>query len=116
MSFVCPQLSTDLRNNIARVILIALLFMSACGTQRDLPGDVRSVAGTVYITGNEPFTNLSLQTESGRMLRIKKDTTAVYRELRKLQGQRLRLQIRSFESKSDSSSISVEKFELVKAH
>ena len=102
-------------NNITRVLLIAILFVPACGTQRDLPQEARSVVGILYVTGNEPFTNLSLQTDGGAMLKIRKDTTAVYRELRKLQGQKLRVQFRSIEAKSDSSSIVVERYDLVKA-
>jgi len=111
---VYPRLSTGLLNNITRVLLIAILFVPACGTQRDLPHEVRSVVGIVYVTGNEPFTNLSLQTDGGRMLRIRKDTTAVYRELRRLQGQKLRVQFRSLDAMPDTSSILVEKYDLVK--
>ena len=110
-----PHLSTGVRNNITLGILIAILFVSACGTQRDVTGGVRSVIGIVYVTGNEPFTTLSLQTDGGRMLRIRKDTTAVYRELRKLQGQRLRVLFRSLDAASDTLSISVERYDLFKA-
>jgi hypothetical protein len=113
---VYPHVSTGLRNNTTRGFLIAVLFVSACGTQRDLPHEVRSVVGILYVTGNEPFTSLSLQTDGGRMLRIREDTTAVYRELRRLQGQKLRVQFRSSDATSDTSSISVERYDLVKVH
>jgi hypothetical protein len=111
---VSSNLSTGVLNNTIRAFLIAVLFVSACRTQRDLSQEVRSVTGILYVTGNEPFTNLSLQTDGGGTLRIRKDTSAVYRELWKLQGQKLRVEFRSFESKSDTLSISVERYELVK--
>ena len=109
-------MSTGLLNTTTRGFLIAVLFVSACWTQKDLPREVRSVVGTLYVTGNEPFTNLSLQTDGGGMLRIRNDTTAVYRELRRFQGQKMRVQFRSNDAKSDSSSIVVERYELVKMH
>lgn len=108
-----PQPSSGLLNNATRGILIAVLFVSACGTQKDLPHGVRSVVGIVCVTGNEPFTELSLQSEAGGMIKIRNDTSRVYRELRKLQGQKLRVQFRPPESKSDTSSISVERYDLV---
>ena len=109
-----PHLRTGLLNKVTCGILIVVLFLSACGSQKDLPREARSVVGILYMTGNEPFTVLSLQTDGGGMLRIQKDTTAVYQELRKFQGQRLRVQFRSVGSKSDTSSIAVEQYELVK--
>jgi hypothetical protein len=113
---VYPPSSTGLLNKATRGFLIAVLFVSACGTERDLSHPVRSVVGILYVTGNEPFTDLALQTDDGGVLRIRKDTTAVYRELRGLQGQKLRVQFRAIDSKPDISSISVVRYDLVKTH
>jgi hypothetical protein len=111
---VYPHSSTGLLIKATRGILIAILFLSACGSQKDLPREVRSVVGILYVTGNEPFTVLSIQTDGGGVLRIRKDTAAVYQELWKFQGQKLRVRFRSVGSKSDTSSITVERYELVK--
>ena len=72
------------------------------------------LVGILYVTGNEPFTNLSLQTDDGRMHVIRKDSTLLYQDLRKLQGQRVRVHVRPADSKSDSSNIMIERFEVVK--
>jgi hypothetical protein len=108
--------SNGLLNKATRGFLIAVLFLSACGTQRDLSHQTRSVVGILYVTGNEPFTDLALQTNDGGVLKIRKDTTAVYRELRGLQGQKLRVHFKSFDSKPDTSSISVVRYDLVETH
>jgi hypothetical protein len=108
------QSSTGLLNKATLGLLIAVLFVSACGTEKNLLPGKRVEIGILYVTGNEPFSGLSLQTGNGRMVRIRKDTSAVYRELRKLQGQRLRVQFRSVESISDTISIAVEQYELVR--
>jgi hypothetical protein len=111
---VHPQSSTGLLNKATHCFLIAVLFVSGCGTQKDLPHETRGLVGVLCVTGNEPFTDLSLQTDGGGMLRIRKDTTALYRELWKLQGQKLRVLFKSVHSTSDTSSITVEQYDLVK--
>lgn len=90
------------------------MLLSACSAQKELPPALRTVVGIVCVTGNEPFTNLSLQTEDGAMVKIRKDTSAIVRKLIELQGQRLRVQFRSTQSQPDTSSIVVEHVELVK--
>jgi hypothetical protein len=68
----------------------------------------------VYVIGNEPFTNLSLQTDDHRIRIIQKDTTELYRELWKLQGQKVRLHFRPMNAPSDSTHVILERFELIK--
>lgn len=109
-----PQPNAGLLKNTIRGILIAVLFISACGTQKDLLRNTHSVTGVLYITGNEPFTNLAIQTDGGVMVIIRKDTTTIYRELRKLQGQKLRVQFRPDHSSSDTTSFVIERYDLVK--
>lgn len=90
------------------------MLLCACSAQKELPPALCTVVGIVCITGNVPFTNLSLQTADGAMVKIRKDTSAIVRKLIELQGQRLRVQFRSTQSQSDTSSIVVEHVELVK--
>ena len=89
--------------------LLAVLLLPACSTQKELSSTQRTAVGILCVIGNEPFTNLSFQTEGGTMVAILKDTTATYRELRKLQGQKLKVQFTSIDS-----SIRIERYEIVK--
>jgi hypothetical protein len=111
---VYPQLSTGLLNKATLGLLFAVLFVSACTTENKLSRDSHNVIGTLYVTGNEPFTTLSLQTENGRIVRIRKDTSALVCALIKLQGQKLRVRFRPAESNSDTTNFEVEQYELVK--
>jgi len=95
-------------------LFIVLLFLSACSAQREIPSHQRTIVGIVCVTGNEPFTRISLQTETGAMLNIQEDTTMVYRGLRQLQGQKLRVEFRPAASTSDTSFITLERYDLVK--
>jgi hypothetical protein len=95
-------------------LLVVVLFLSACSAQRELPSSQRTIVGILCVTGNEPFTNISLQTEDGQMLNIQEDTTVLYRGLRKLQGQKLRVQFRPATSTRDPSLITLERYDLVK--
>jgi hypothetical protein len=90
-----------------------LLLLSACSAQKDLPSAEHTIVGVLCMTGNEPFTRLSLQTESGVMLNIERDTTLLYRGLEKLQGRKLRVQFRPAGSIPDTSSIILRRYDLV---
>jgi hypothetical protein len=91
-----------------------MLVLSGCQWHRELSQEPRDLVGIIYVTGNEPFTNLSLRTEDGGMHIIQKDTTVFYSELWKLQGLKLRVRFRPVASKSDSLSIIVERYDIVK--
>ncbi len=75
-----------------------------------------SAFGVVYVTGNEPFTFLSIQTGDGVMHRIHNDTSDVYRALQKLQGQKVHVLFRPSVAPEDSSALIIERYELVKDH
>jgi hypothetical protein len=99
--------------NIGRVVLMTVL-LSACGGQKELDQSSFVFVGTVYVIGNEPFTELSIQTDDHRVRLVKKDTTELYRRLWKMQGQKLRIHFRPVETTLDSMHIIPERFELVK--
>lgn len=94
------------------VVLAVLLW--ACGSQKELDEGTRVLIGTVYVIGNEPFTDLSIQTDDHRVCIIQKDTTELFRRLWKMQGQKLRIHFRPVNSASDSTHIILETFELVR--
>lgn len=52
-------------------------------------GHDTTLVGILYVTGNEPFTRLSLQTQNGRMYGFQDDSTGIMIALRKLQGRRV---------------------------
>jgi hypothetical protein len=99
--------------NIAPVVLLTVLLW-ACGSQKELDEATPVLIGTVYVIGNEPFTDLSIQTDDRRVRIIQKDTTESYRRLWKLQGQKFRIHFRPAKAASDSTHIILEQFELVK--
>lgn len=84
-----------------------------CRTQQEALATGASLTGILFVTGNEPFTDISLQTVSGRMHVIRRDTSALYSKLRSLQGKKVRLQFRLPEARSDSSLIIVNHYDLV---
>jgi len=99
--------------NIGPVVLLAVLLW-ACGGQKELETATPVLIGTVYVIGNEPFTDLSIQTDDRRIRIVQKDTTELYRRLWKMQGQKLRIHFLPVDSASDSMHIIPEYFELVK--
>jgi hypothetical protein len=111
---VLPESNVDPLKNFLVLSLVLVAF--ACLGQKESTRAAQSVAGVVYVTGNEPFTFLSLQTDDGVMHKIQKDTTELYRSLRKLQGQRVRLRLRAQAVGSDSLAMNVEQYEIVKDH
>lgn len=95
------------------LLAIFLLAIVGCRAQKEAAAVAGSLTGTLFVTGNEPFTDISLQTVNGRMHVIRRDTTALYSTLRGLQGKKVRLLFRLPVARSDSSLIIVEHYDLV---
>jgi hypothetical protein len=110
----CPRATPGRLKRVALSCLLVIVVLSGCRSNRELSREPRALVGIIYVTGNEPFTNLSLRTEDGGMHMIQKDTTLFYSELWKLQGLKLRVRFRPVASKSDSLSIIVERYDIVK--
>jgi hypothetical protein len=96
------------------LVLSFALVAFACLGQKESTRPAESVVGVLCVTGNEPFTFLSIQTDDGAMHKIQKDSTELYRALWKLQGQKVRLHYRPPAADADSSAITVERYEIVK--
>lgn len=64
-------------------------------------GHDTTLVGILYVTGNEPFTRLSLQTQDGRMYGFQDDSTGIMIALRKLQGRRV--EVRGKDIPTDAS-------------
>jgi hypothetical protein len=92
---------------------VVLVFLHGCRAPHE-SAEFRSLVGVLLITGSEPFTDLSLQTESSRMYAIRKDTTAFYDNLRKLQGRKVQVWYRRTIPSLETSAIIIERYELVK--
>lgn len=110
---VSRQLTVGLLMSAAMTVLVALLVAFGCRGQKGTSTEPGVMVGVVYVTGNEPFTNISVQTEDGKMHTIRKDTTALYAGLWKLQGQKLRIRFRPVDSKSDTTHIMIERYDIV---
>jgi len=50
-----------------------------------------TVVGTLYVTGNEPFTRLAVEADSGKVYIIALQPKEIYDELWKLQGRKVEL-------------------------
>ena len=99
---------------IGTITVWAVLTMAAgCRSQQEAAIVAGSLTGTLFVTGNEPFTDISLQTVDGRMHVIQRDTSALYETLRGLQGKKVRLQFRLPATRRDSSMIIVEHYDLI---
>jgi len=86
---------------------------AGCRAQQEAAAIDGSLTGTLFVTGNEPFTDISLQTVNGRMHVIQRDTSTLYSTLRRLQGKKVRLQFRLPAARNDSSLIIVSHYDLV---
>jgi uncharacterized protein YcfL len=91
----------------------ALLVAAGCRAQQEAAVVSGSLTGILFVTGNEPFTDISLQAVNGRMHVIQKDTSEVYSKLRSLQGKKVRLQFRLPAARNDSTLIIVNHYDLV---
>ncbi|MBU4202331.1 MAG: hypothetical protein L6243_01320 [Candidatus Altiarchaeales archaeon] len=91
---------------IALVVFIAL--MSACVQDSGIPDSGIEVRGRIYVTGNEPFTQLAVEAPEGSYCLTGAD------ELRNMQGQTLTIRgelTDEFCGTSLGETIAVEEFE-----
>ena len=95
------------------LIVLLTTLLCACGGQKEVVHTKDVVVGTVLVVGNEPFTNLSVQSDDRRVRIIQKDTTTLYRSLWKLQGKTVRIQFHAGGVPSDSTHIIVDHCEVV---
>jgi hypothetical protein len=107
-------MTVALVKSASSVFLVALLISLGCRGPGAMSETSAVMSGILYVTGNEPFTHLSLQTDDGRMHEIDRDSTLVYGSLWKLQGHKVRAVVRLAGQKRDSSLIIIERFDLVK--
>jgi hypothetical protein len=98
----------------ARILVLLAALFPACGGQKELRGSAREIVGTVYVIGNEPFTDLSVQMADRSVRIVQRDTTALYRSLWKMQGKKVRIQFRPTDIVSDSTHFILEQFEIVR--
>jgi hypothetical protein len=95
-------------------LFLAAMLLGACAGPKEMHDAASVLVGTVIVIGNEPFTQLSIQSDDHRTHIIRKDTTEMYRSMWKMQGQKLRIRFRPVAGASDSTHINLEHFELVK--
>jgi hypothetical protein len=95
------------------VCFVALVFLHGCRAFHE-SAELHSMVGVLLVTGSEPFTNLSLQSENTSMYVVRKDSTALYKALWKLQGRKVEVKYRRANPGLSSSAIIVERYELVK--
>ena len=69
-----------------KIFLLALVaLLSACVQDSEIPDTGIEVRGRIYVTGNEPFTQLAIETEGGNYCLI----GPLAEEIQQMQGQTL---------------------------
>ena len=71
-----------------------------------------TMQGRIYVTGNEPFTQLAIEVTPEKVYLISKESP-VYHELWKLQGRVVELRFK-IQEKTQPETILVESFQLIK--
>ena len=86
--------------------LIAALFFATCAPPGESVNQVRVLAGTIYVTGNEPFTRLALQAVDGRayILKCEKDVEVM---LDRSQGKKFTIRFSVIEYLAEGPVITV---------
>ncbi|CUS78578.1 hypothetical protein JGI7_00996 [Candidatus Kryptonium thompsonii] len=82
------------------IIFITFTFIIGCSVFRFYSEDQHQIKGKIYVTGNEPFTELAIQDENGEVFLISKNSP-VYKELWKNQGSTVILEIERRETKGN---------------
>ncbi|HCA81304.1 MAG TPA: hypothetical protein DEP53_16365 [Bacteroidetes bacterium] len=115
LDVICGNPAMKLRVHWIGTIALGavLMVVGGCRTQQEAATVAGSLTGTLFVTGNEPFTDISLQSAHGRMHVIQRDTSELYSRLRGLQGKKVRLQFRLPAARKDSSLIIVNHYDLV---
>jgi len=79
-----------------RLILLTLILIYGCYLG-SFAGETSSVKGKIYVTGNEPFTELAIQTDDGKVHIISKNSP-VYKQLWNSQGSIVILEVEKLET------------------
>ncbi len=91
---------------------MTLLFVFGCYVAGST-GESFTVKGKIYVTGNEPFTELAIQSDNGKVYFISKNSP-VYSELWKNQGALVMLEAVKTETKGlERGKIFVKSFKVI---
>ncbi len=82
-----------------RSLFLILIFIVGCSSWFHSSGQSK-IKGEIYVTGNEPFTELAIKDENGKVFLISKNSP-VYQELWKSQGSIAILEIERKETKGN---------------
>jgi hypothetical protein len=88
------------------ISLCSALVYSACSSQGSTANQEKSVEGTVYVTGNEPFTRLALVAEDGTRYLLS-CTKELEELLNRSQGRKVRIRYSREEQGPDGRVLSV---------
>ena len=88
------------------IVVLAAVFLSSCGTTGETDNQVRLLVGTIYVTGNEPFTKLALHGEDGNLYILRCEKT-VEEELNQSQGRTYEIRFSLIEQLPDGPTIHV---------
>lgn len=91
---------------------LLILFISCCSSKKTSTV-VQTVIGTIQVIGNEPFTQLALETEDGTVYLLKAEGDII-EELFKHQGQFVKIQYKGIEELPEGKSILVEHVEILR--
>ncbi|MCS7230049.1 MAG: hypothetical protein RMJ81_09500 [Candidatus Kryptonium sp.] len=95
-----------------KIFILLLVLISGCYAIWH-SSDGFSIKGKIYTTGNEPFVELAIQTEDGRVFIISRNSP-VYKELWKNQGSTVVLEVTGRDTKGiEKGKILVKSFKIL---
>lgn len=97
------------------IVFIVFAFVAGCSISRLHSDNQSRIKGKIYVTGNEPFTELAVQDENGKVFLISKNSP-VYQELWKNQGSIVIIEVERKETKgSEKGKLFVRDFKILKS-
>jgi hypothetical protein len=84
---------------LLRILSLGCVVALACGSSG-------TIIGTIYVIGNEPFTQVAIQDSTGAIFRIE-TTKEIEQRLREMQGRKVTLEYSNVTTTEDGKIITV---------
>lgn len=88
-------------------LLMVIVAFAACSSSG-------KIVGTIYVIGNEPFTQVAVEDSTGAVYRIE-TTDEIERQLRRMQGRKVELQYSKLTTTEIGKTIAVQSMKEVSA-
>jgi len=115
------QVTTDYTNNTVYfmryervfIIILAAFVLVSCSASKQTSTEEGTVTGRIFVVGNEPFTNLAIQTNDGKMILLRCDKK-ISVELSSMQGSLAKIKYNGTEQSPRGSMLKVVEYEIIR--